>query len=89
MADSLPQDSRRRGGSHERLIARLKNHPVGRLSKSKDESIRALGNFLENGRALRVEADYRIDRDFSHAKAKELILTAVRIAEVIAEIDKQ
>ena len=88
VANSLPQDSRRGGGSHEKLISKLKNHPVRRSSRARDNSIRALGNFLDNGKALRVEADYRIGGEFKRNKAEELILTAVKIADIISEIER-
>ena len=88
VAASLPQSSNRRGGPHEKLIAKLKNHPVRRPSRARDNSIRALGNFLDNGKALRVEADYRIGGEFNRNKAEELILTAVRIGEIITEIER-
>ena len=88
VANSLAQSSNRRGGPHEKLIAKLKNHPVRRPSRARDNGIRAMGNLLDNGKALRVDADYRIGGEFNRNKAEELILTAARIAGTITEIER-
>ena len=86
LADSLPRTRSRKRGSHERLIERLKTLRIRNASRTRDKKFRAFGYFLNIGKPLRVEADYRIDTVFGRAKAEQLILTATKIRDVISEL---
>ena len=87
VADSLPHVPLRKQGTHERLIEKLKRHPIRKRSRDRDGKIRALGVYLEKGKPLRVHADYWITREFDRRKAEDLIEIAVQIRDAITEIE--
>lgn len=86
LAASLPRTHSHGRGAHEKLISRLKNHRVRRVSRGNDIRIRTLGNLPAKAKPLRVHADYRIGEEFGRAKAEELILRAEKIRDVANEL---
>ena len=88
LAESLPQAPTRKKGSHDRLIERLKHHPIKKVSLGRDEKIRTLGFLWGRCKSLRTRADYRIGGEFNRNKAEDLIEMAVQIHGTITEIER-
>lgn len=86
VAASLPPPLTPGRRSHERLISKLKNHPVSKATEDFDLNVRTLGNVVDKAKPIRVRADYRISEDFGLTKAKELILMAEEIRDVANEL---
>lgn len=86
LAATLSRVSSDGRGSREKLINRLKNHQLGRVSRENDFRIRTLGNLLAKAKPLRTRADYYIGNEFGRAKAEELILRAEEIRDVVSEL---
>ncbi len=86
VAASLPPPLTPGRRSHERLISKLKNHPVSKATEDFDLNVRTLGNVLDKAKPLRVHADYLIGEEFGRAKAEELIPRAEKIRDVANEL---
>ena len=86
VAASLPPPLTPGRRSHERLISKLKNHPVSKATEDFDLNVRTLGNLLAKAKPLRVHADYLIGEEFGRAKAEELIPRAEKIRDVANEL---
>ena len=75
-------------GPHQKVIFRLKNKAKNPATQNADQKTRSLGHFLNNGRVIRVQADYKIETGFARSKAEEVILSAVKIKAVLGEISR-
>ena len=88
LAATLPPVASDGRGSHERSINRLKNHRVRLATRKINLNVRMLGEVLRQAKPLRVDADYRISKEFGRTEAEQMILMAVKIAEIISEIGR-
>lgn len=72
LLERMPNPNKSTAATHERVVMDLQTHPDRRLKK--------LGNKLNQAKALRRQADYALDADFSHTNAKQAIGHAQKIA---------
>lgn len=85
LASTLPKTAKRkkRTGSHQLLIDRLRHQPFPSENRKIARQIREIGNLLEKGRDGRTTADYKLERPFSRADAEETIARAEKIQDLL------
>ena len=86
LAGALPGNYPRASGSHNRILKKLKDFPLGELERGIVLSIRRVGLLMSQARSIRTKADYYIIDDVSRSEAERVIDYARSIENEVSQL---